>query len=252
MPPPPRILDSHIHLWPHTSTTPAGHAWMAPGGPLTKQHSLSDYSAATATPLPPSPSSPLRGAVYVETDRTLAPSDAQDVLARAAQPLDEIAWLRRLVTGTPAAGEAFAPGDGAVLWGLVPWAPVDGGVDALRTYLARAEEVAGAQTWARVRGFRFLVQGLRGRARFDAVVGSEAWVGALRELGRRGWCFDVGVDARGGGVWQVERAVEVGERVNGGREEGEAVRFVLSEWFSSPRSCGGGDIGGGVVFFADG
>ncbi|KAF4545628.1 Amidohydrolase [Lasiodiplodia theobromae] len=218
MPPPPRILDSHIHLWPHTSTNPTGHAWMAPGGPLTKQYSLTSST-------PPR----VRGAVYVETDRTLANDAKADILVRAAQPLEELRWLRRLVTGTPAPGEGFAPGDGAVLWGLVPWIPVDVGLADLRAYLAAAEEAAGPEAWARVVGWRFLVQGIKDEEAFGRVVGG--WTEALREVGRRGWCFDVGVDARSGGVWQVERAVEACERVNDGGDgvrEGEEVRFILN------------------------
>ncbi|GME27618.1 Amidohydrolase [Neofusicoccum parvum] len=228
MTPPTRILDSHIHLWPHTSTNPAGHAWMAPGGPLTKQHSLRDYSAAAPSPA-------LRGAVYVETDRTLAGDRASPIAARAAQPLAELRWLRRLVAGAPAHGEAFAPGDGDVLWGLVPWAPVDVAPGVLKEYLGAAEEAAGPEAWGRVRGWRFLVQGIRDEEAFGGVVGGEEWVGCLRECGRRGWCFDVGVDSRGVGVWQVERVVEAVERVNREGEVGvgEEVRFVLSE-FASP------------------
>ncbi|KAL1645459.1 L-rhamnono-gamma-lactonase [Diplodia intermedia] len=240
MPPPPRILDSHIHLWPHTSTNPAGHAWMTPGGPLTKQHSLSDYFAATSTTSSPSSPSPtVHGAVYIETDRTLSSSSSSpppDILTRASQPLAELRWLRRLVAGTPAAGEGFAAGDGAVLWGAVPWLPADAGsADELRAYLAAAEEAAGPQAWARVVGWRFLLQGIGEERALGRVLDGEGWARGLREvLGPRGWCFDVGVDARGVGAWQVERVVEACERVNregegeGEGEAGPAVRFVLN------------------------
>ncbi|OJD35487.1 amidohydrolase family protein [Diplodia corticola] len=240
MPPPPRILDSHIHLWPHSSTNPAGHAWMAPDGPLTRQFSLSDYLAASSSSTTSSTPAPSRvlGAVYIETDRTLTPSPS--ILTRAAQPLAELRWLRRLVTGSPLPGEGFAgaggDGDGAsLLWGVVPWLPVDGTVGEMREYVRAAEEAAGPEAWARVVGWRFLLQGRRDEGALGEVLGGEGWVEGVREVlvrggkGGKGWCFDVGVDAGGAGAWQVERGVEACERVNEGVGEGEeGVRFVLN------------------------
>lgn len=218
MPPPTRILDSHIHLWPQTSTNPSAHAWMTPDGPLTRQYSLSDYFASTTSQSSPSsrssPPPPLLGAIHIETDRTLHPPPHPH-----AQPLAELSHLRHLITGstTPPSG----PGANT-LWGLVPWAPLDATPSELRAYLAEAERVAGPETWARVVGWRFLVQGVRDEGAFGAVM--EAWVEGLREVAGRGWAFDVGVDARGVGVWQVERVVESLGKV------GEGGRFVLSEF----------------------
>ncbi|KAF2140078.1 uncharacterized protein K452DRAFT_274763 [Aplosporella prunicola CBS 121167] len=242
-----RVLDSHIHLWPASDTIPESHSWMTPGMPLAKQYSLENYFVASGASRPSARStttstSPVVGAVYIETDRTLGhwpdssstssggELDVDALLARCAQPLAELRWLRRLVEGTPAAGadEGFAPGDGEMLLGLVPWAPVDAGADGMRAYLREAEQTVGPTAWARVRGVRFLLQSLESEEALQTLVESEAWVEGLKECGRRGLCFDVGVDVRGKGVWQLEQAVEMMERVNEGVPEGETVRFVLN------------------------
>lgn len=123
--------------------------------------------------------------------------------------------------------------------------------------MALARQVAGAETWAKVAGFRFLVQGMRERGVFEEKVRSQAWMEGLRWLGRegrgwrvqrqggggmkekeRGFVFEVGVDQRQGGTWQLDefakcvgrvRAMEDEDGVIGGEEEGRTV-FVLSKW----------------------
>jgi len=50
-------------------------------------------------------------------------------------------------------------------------------------------------------------------------------VGLGSGRGGRGWAFDVGVDSRSGGVWQVEVAAEMVERV---RADGGRTVFVIS------------------------
>ncbi|KAK8228797.1 hypothetical protein HDK77DRAFT_483841 [Phyllosticta capitalensis] len=223
---PRRILDSHIHLWPATSANEDGHTWMTPSAPLTRPYLLSDYLSATST----SPA-PVVGAVFIETDRRLTPvpqttnnnDDEKSTLTRCAGPLDEIAWLRSLLeTDNTAQG---------LLWALVPWAPFDAPPAAFRAYLAAAQRAAGPAAWARVRGWRYLVQGIGDEAAFAELVGSVGWVENLRECGRRGWVFDVGVDARSAGVWQVELVTDMVERVRreeGEGEEGGRVTFVLN------------------------
>jgi L-rhamnono-1,4-lactonase len=58
---PPKILDTHIHLWPSTALTPKNHAWMTdPPHILTKRHGISDYLRVAPD---------VDGFVYVETDR---------------------------------------------------------------------------------------------------------------------------------------------------------------------------------------
>jgi hypothetical protein len=62
----------------------------------------------------------------------------------------------------------------------------------------------GEVVWGRIRGVRYLVQ--------DKVAGTmlgDGFVEGLRWLGREGFVFDLGVDARSGGLGQLREAVEM-------------------------------------------
>jgi len=204
----------------------------------------------------------LLGLIYIETDRRLLSPHAASELgdtppypSRWTHPLAEIAYLRSLIEAELSSRRPPTPR----LLGLVPWAPIDESPAALERYMTIARESAGEATWARIVGWRFLVQGLREVGAFGDVVGSEKWVQGLGWLGRegrtlrgqnkdeegsgegqrrkRGFTFDVGVDQRGGGTWQLEgfaaciekiRALEDG---NSDRDVGQVARtvFVLSK-----------------------
>lgn len=252
---PPKLLDTHIHLWPSTATSNTDHAWMTtPEHPLAKRHGISDYQHAISASSP-SPTTP-NAFVYVETDRYLpspSPSlassssvaseeesdeDIESQLAEwAAEPLNELRFLRRIVQGTPedAQTDGFEAGDGAQMKGIVAWAPLHLSPFLLNLYLQVAEAVAGPETWARVVGFRFLLQGIRDEGELRYQVGKEAWLRNMVALGRgrggRGWSFDIGVDTRSGGVWQVECIADMVERVREiESEEGSSrTNFILSK-----------------------
>lgn len=241
--PPQKLLDSHVHLWPPSATTSTAHAWMTPAThPLARRHSIAEYRACTSSPPP--------AFVYIETDRSLpsptpplpAPLPAPGSTAAwaalereletwAAQPVAELRFLRRVVAGAPdeRADEGFAPADSALLAGVVAWAPLRVPAAVFRLYLRLAERIVGREAWGRVVGFRCLLQGMREEGEMRGVALGEAWVGNLVGLGSgrggRGWAFDVGVDSRSGGVWQVEVAAEMVERV---RVDGGRTVFVVS------------------------
>lgn len=84
------------------------------------------------------------------------------------------------------------------------------------------------EVWAKVRGVRYLVQ--------DKPAGTmlqDGFVGSLRRLGRLGLAFDLGVDARSGGLGQLREAVEMmGMVYEGVTEEREAVTIVISMFMS--------------------
>jgi len=245
-----------------------------PSMPLAREHLLEDYIASasqivslpasapasknkSSTHLPPTdehnqPKPHLLGAIYIETDRSLpslSPNSPPET--RYIHPLAEIAFLRSLITSSP-------PTQSPLLLALIPWAPIDEGAAGIERYMALARQVAGEETWAKVVGFRFLVQGMREHGVFEEKVRSEAWTEGLRWLGRegrgwrvqrqgdgekekekeRGFVFEVGVDQRQGGTWQLDefakcvgrvRAMEDEDGVIGGEEEGRTV-FVLSKW----------------------
>lgn len=228
------IIDSHIHLWPLADANPENHAWMSSVPPLlNKQHSVSDYLKATYL----DPSSDVRGFVFIEVDRNHG-SSASRVEDWAWGPLKELRFLRRLVEGQWSSEEGFGEGDCGLVKGIVAWAPVNRGIEGFRKYLEIAERVAGANTWNKVKGFRFLLQGIRKKRDFKALTDSTEFVDVLRNGFGGRWVFDVGVDERQGGVWQLEEVVNVVRRVHEGLPKEDKVVFVLSRYFVPMRSTG--------------
>lgn len=201
-------IDSHIHLYA------AGHipslAWA--GGlpaehPLNRQNSVAEYRVATSTP------SKLKGFVFLETDRksSLDPKDWGDAL-------DEVSFLNRIVTDSPIPEEGHACGDAALVKGIVPWAPMPAGPEALDTYMAQLQERCRLDTWKRVKGVRYLLQD-----KHLDVMRSESFVDGMRWLGKKSLTFDLGVDARSGGMVQLREAVKMLERVFDRSEQGPNV-----------------------------
>ncbi|KAH6649813.1 hypothetical protein F5144DRAFT_23242 [Chaetomium tenue] len=208
----PPIIDSHIHLYPASEA--ASLAWLTPTHPLAGQHSVDEFRAATGTTTDP----PVAGFVVVEADRR------NDAGRDWTAPLAEVAWMARVATGAGVrAGEGHAAGDDARLClGLVPWAPLARGPDELGRYLERVEAEAGPEAWARVKGFRYLLQDKE-----NGTALGEGFVEGLRMLGRRGFVFDVGVDQHRRGRVQLEEVVEMIDRAHEGVEEEEKVVFIL-------------------------
>jgi L-rhamnono-1,4-lactonase len=76
--------------------------------------------------------------------------------------------------------------------------------------------------WRKVCGVRYLVQD-----KPAGVMLKPEFVDGLRWLGREGLAFDLGVDARQGGLHQLREAVEMMERVYNGTE-GDGVTIIIS------------------------
>ncbi|XP_014552940.1 hypothetical protein COCVIDRAFT_108986 [Bipolaris victoriae FI3] len=251
-----RILDSHIHLWPSTATSSSEHGWMTPNNPLAKRHGISDYLSIASSPPP-------TGFIYVETDRYLPspiPSDissspssekeieeAKQKLSQwAAQPLEEIKFLRRIAEAKPDDGDGFTPQEADKMLGCVVYGPLHLSPVLFRIYLELAEQTAGPKLWSKVVGFRYLLQG-----KGDGVVqrmlqeNEESWVNNLSVLRRgnsgKGWAFDVGVDINRDGTGPMEAVGKLIARVRQeekkeGVEEGKGVRFVLNHLAKHPLS----------------
>jgi hypothetical protein len=171
---------------------------MQPSGPLTRPFTMQDYITASS----PSDSSEgkdytVSGVIYVETDRRLHggfPARGNLGLRDwAAEPLKELSFLRRVVEGMPEEGEeARASEDqAALLRGIVAWAPIEQGAVALRTWLVEAESTAGRKTWERVKGFRYLLQGMTDEGKFRDVVLGDDFMGCLEYLALGGYAFAV-------------------------------------------------------------
>jgi L-rhamnono-1,4-lactonase len=239
---------------------------MEPGHMLAKGHGILDYvstSSVDTTSTSGTATSQSTGFIYVETDRYLPkpePPFAPRVLNTedekiqairslktwAAEPLNELRFLRRIAENKPEKGDGFTAGTdaGSLMAGCVVWAPFHIPHAWFAHYLKIAEEVAGPALWDKVVGFRYLLQG-KGSEEVKRLAENEDFLENILDLrsgrtrtGRkiqRGWTFDVGVDAHRDGVEVVEyvtgmvEAVRTRERDS--PEEG-AVTFVLSE--SSP------------------
>ncbi|KAG9229031.1 hypothetical protein BJ875DRAFT_388200 [Amylocarpus encephaloides] len=204
------IIDSHIHLYPSSELSTL--AWCTPASPLSKQHSIAEYATATGRP------SNLEGFIFLETDRKshLDGPEGWDL------PLVEVDWLRRIATDQPKEGEGHEVGNGKLCLGIVPWAPVPAGEEAMEKYVKAVEERAGA-AWGKVKGFRYLVQD---KAKGTMLEGK--FIQSLRWMGRRGFVFDLGVDQHSGGKWQLEEACEMVNRAHEGVKEGERVTIVIN------------------------
>ncbi|KAI5304080.1 hypothetical protein KEM56_006872 [Ascosphaera pollenicola] len=232
------IVDSHIHLFPasHLKTL----AWYSPSSALDSQHSVDEYKLACAPCLDPDTSKnsatgpagneqdnpndkALRGFIFIESDRIsgLEPSQWGHVL-------DEVSFLSRVAQGKPVPGEGHSPGGGALCLGIVPWAPVPAGPDVLSTYLDKVRErCAGASqgedTWQRICGVRYLLQD-----KPPGVMLQPEFIQSLKWLGSHGLAFDLGVDQRQGGSWQLEETVRMLEQVNEVTDDQKPVNIVIS------------------------
>lgn len=228
------IVDSHIHLFPQTHLSTL--AWHGPDNPLGAQHSIDEYRAATqSVPTSPDQTAPstsasstyLRGFVFLETDR-ISSLDENDAARGWTHALDELSLLTRIVLGEPIPGEGHQPEDRSLCLGIVPWAPVPAGPDALARYMSLAKQRARTdEVWKKVRGVRYLLQ--------DKPAGTmlaPGFIDGLKWLGRQKLVFDLGVDARQGGLWQLREAVEMMQKVYDESKEEERVVFVISEFFS--------------------
>lgn len=216
-----RIIDSHIHLWPEETSNEDGHLWMTPGMPLAKPHLLSHYRQAARLEQPSHAQAEVEGVVYIETDVRYDEPQG-DVATWAKGPLDEIRFLRRAVGGH------YDSRDSRILLGLVPWAPMDQPTNVVEEYLRLGKEAAGSDTWERVKGFRFLLQFIHDEDKFRKLVLGDPFIANLKLLGSKGFSFDVGVDQRSGGAWQLEIVAEAMEKAHQGVDEDEKVVFIVN------------------------
>lgn len=203
-------IDSHIHLYAATHISRL--AWtgsLPPDHLLNRPNSVAEYRASNSSP----PS--LQGFVFLETDRrsSLRPEDWTD-------PLDEVGFLDRIASDDPKPGEGHAVGDAALVRGIVAWAPVPAGAEGLEAYMERVRGACRPGTVRKVKGVRYLLQD-----KDVEVMRSEKTIEGLRWLGKKSLTFDLGVDARSGGMHQLRQAIGMLERVyhHGNVESGPKV-----------------------------
>ncbi len=196
---------------------------MTPGNPLAKPHLLEHYLKASYQNENDESDVEVEGVIYVETDvRYDDPRSGADVATWAKGPLDEISFLRSIVNG------AYGERESKMLLGVVPWAPMDQPPSVLREYLRLAEERAGEKCWKRVKGFRFLLQFFTDQESFEKLVLGDDFIGNLKELGNRNFSFDVGVDQRSGGSWQLELVAKAMEKAHEGVDEDKKIVSIVN------------------------
>lgn len=225
------IVDSHIHLFPasHLPTL----AWYSPDSPLGSQHSVDEYrhaSSSISTESDTPNSKYLRGFIFLETDRISSVTDDQPDSSGWTHALDEVSYLTRIALGEPVAGEGHDATQKDLCLGIVPWAPVPGGPEALSSYMTQIKErTKTEQVWRKVRGVRYLVQD-----KPAGVMLHPQFVEGLRWLGQQGFAFDLGVDARQGGLHQLREAVEMIDRLG----DANAGAIIISKsQFQDLSSC---------------
>jgi L-rhamnono-1,4-lactonase len=169
------LLDSHIHLWNDAQLPRL--AWMTDENALNSCHDLAKYKSE----------SDAKGYIFVETDRksSLDTSGWEDVL-------EEYAYVVGLKD--------------PMLKGAVLWAPVPGGSALLDSYYHKLEEIC-PDGISLVKGFRYLLQDKPPGTMLD-----RGFVEGVNWMARKGLVFDLGVDMRSGGLWQLEEAVQLVEQ----------------------------------------
>lgn len=255
------IVDSHVHLW--TKAQLQTLAWHTPSNPLGAQHSVEEYlestaqfpeqnndgttgtssssslAAATAT-TESCPKYVLKGFVYLEVDK-ISSVEEDNTEKGWAHVLDEVSFLARIAHGAPMQGDGHAEAHKALLLGIVPWAPVPGGPTVLKRYVtlvkermavsskdtstsSKANAAAAEDVLRKLCGVRYLVQ--------DKPKGTMLqtnFVEGLKWLGQQGLAFDLGVDARQGGLSQLSEAVEMIRKAYAGVEEKDRVYLIISK-----------------------
>jgi len=172
-----------------------------------------------------------RGFVFVETDcrYTDPPADASttDLPKAWGHVLEEYSHVYHLSRFDEAPVVGRIP-----VRGIVPWAPVHLGSVMLDRYLELLNVIGGVTLEAHtgrvkrrksmLKGFRQLLQDKpRGAMLADGFVEGLKWIG------RKGLIFEVGVDTRSRGLWQLEEVIQLLEKLGN-----EAPTLVISK--SSP------------------
>lgn len=219
------IIDSHIHLWPSSEIDTL--AWQTPDGPLYSQHSVAEYKQAvqvpetgTNTTTSSIPNQKLKGFIFIEADRK---SHLQDE-SGWTHAFQEIAFLNRIWTGQPKPGEGHLADDRGLCLGIVPWAPIPSGPLVLQKYWNTARSLSNGKGTPLIRGFRYLVQDKpKGTMLQHEFIDSLVW------MGKQGLVFDLGIDQRSGGIWQLDEAIAMIEQVEKKAEQGKEPKIVLSK-----------------------
>ncbi|KAI5813047.1 hypothetical protein BZA77DRAFT_129354 [Pyronema omphalodes] len=206
-----KFIDSHIHLYSQSDNESL--AWMTPSNPLAGTFDPARYSSCSS-------SSNLTGYIFVETDRSY-PSPISATADGLKNPLNEISMALEIFTSS-----------NSKLLGMVPFAPLPLGSAGMQSWWDLALKLGDspAKVEKMIRGVRYLVQDKpRGTLSCPGFVEGITWT-----LGK-GMVFELGVDTRSTGLWQLEEAVQVMRDVlDGGKENGEQKGWVVIDHMAKP------------------
>lgn len=184
-----RIIDTHIHLFAESHLDDL--SWMTADSLLHGNHRLQEYADSVTQSI--------AGVIFVETDRKSSLTDW-------VKPIEEFEYISRVCRGVELPEEGTAPGVGKLLVGMVPWAPVLGGRSSLEKYISMLKQSSGSESFSKIKGFRYLVQDKPAGTMVDP-----NFIDGVRYLGEEGFAFDLGIDTRSGGNWQLEEAITLAE-----------------------------------------
>ncbi|KAJ5902284.1 hypothetical protein N7495_002812 [Penicillium taxi] len=214
------IVDSHIHLFPasHLQTL----NWYSANHCLASQHSVDQYRQATSSISTSTSNKYLRGFIFLETDRISSLEESVSTVNPGWEhALDEVSFLARIALGEPLEGEGHQTIDQDLCLGIIPWAPVPSGPTVMRKYMAKVYLRAKTpHVQRKIRGVRYLVQD-----KPSGVILQPGFVASIRWLGEAGLSFDLGVDARCGGLHQLREAVQMMKMVY---EKDSAVKIIIN------------------------
>lgn len=168
-----------------------------------------------------------RGFVFVETDCRYTDPPENPTTADLAKAWDyvlqEYAYVYHLSQFNEAPLTAEIP-----VRGIVPWAPVHLGAAMLDRYLGLLNVVGGIvlepatgrvnKKKSMLKGFRQLLQD-----KPRGTMLAEEFIEGLKWIGKKGLVFEVGVDTRSTGLWQLEELVVLLEKLGD-----EAPTLVIS------------------------
>ena len=206
------IIDSHIHLF--AAKHLASLNWTAelpPDHVLNRGNTVTEYKAATSR----APN--LKGFVFLETDRKSGLTETE-----WQNSLDEVAFLARIAEGRPLPNEGHEAADSKLVLGIIPWAPIPAGPQALANYVDKTLQAFPPDKKTLVKGFRYLIQDKPSRTMLQP-----AFVDSLHWLGNHGFTFDLGVDARSAGIHQLEESCQMMEILY---DSGSTLRIIINHF----------------------
>lgn len=151
----------------------------------------------------------LKGFVFIETDRKSSAFERD-----WSAPLNEVSFLAQIAAGKLETGQGHESADRDLCLAIIAWAPVPAGPDALKEYMAMVRERMGTdELFKKVKGVRFLLQN-----KPPGTMLEDGFIRGVKWLGEQGLVFELGIDARQAGLWQLHEAVRFLELVSEGQQ----------------------------------